>query len=288
MIATTRRAMLVAFMLCLSGCANYAAVSEFARRTADVSASVRTELVQLDAICRQQAETTIVVANSDDGPLDTCRNYQASVGRLSEVTLDVLDGYAEALAALANGKNFDVSPEIATIGKQLGSLKSRDGKSIIDPAEAGALAKIADVLADIATTTRREQAIRRLVDERPRLVVAGRILRSYFIADADAPAGRADSPYSNLAGIVSDSLDSTDRLLRLPQLRSAEPIRTVELQRALRARRTELAARTGNAAEVPVALANAIDAWLAALDDFSPDRSAGLRTQAAQPGTDGP
>jgi hypothetical protein len=97
------------------GSANFKAVSQFAQQTANVQDVVRTEFVQLDALCKEQAELDIVVTNvPDDSPLKTCQNYKAAQGRLAVVTLDVLNDYAKAFGGLADNKAFDLTSDIET------------------------------------------------------------------------------------------------------------------------------------------------------------------------------
>src|SRR5450631_1315877 len=104
---------LTVLVFLLSGCADFKAVSEFAQQTTKVTGTVRAEFAQLDAICRDQAELTIVVNNiQDDGPLKTCDDYEASQGRLATVTLDVLENYAKTLAKLADDNAYDATADI--------------------------------------------------------------------------------------------------------------------------------------------------------------------------------
>lgn len=255
----------------LAGCANFRAVSEFAQQTSKVTGVVRAEFVQLDVLCKEQAELSIVINDiKDEQPLKTCQAYRATQGRLAVVTLDVLDGYAQALGALADKRNFDLSADIDTLGGQVQSLRDGAGNPVVSPAEVTALTKIVEVLADIVTEARREAAVKRLVQEKPDLVVTGRILRSFFVVDPSAPPGRAKAPYTNLVGLAVDDLNSSERILRSKPFQAAEPIRTVELLRGMRSRKAQLEMRSGSSAEkVPVAIVAAIDAWLHALDEFS-------------------
>lgn len=256
-----------------SGCANFKAVSEFAQQTTRVTGVVRAEFVEIDTICRDQAELTIVVNDlPDEGPLQSCRSYKATQGSLATVTLDVLDDYAKVLAGLADDKTFDLSSDIDTVGSKAKALKDRSGNALVSSAEATALTRIVEILAGIATERRRKAAVQRLVDEKPNLAITGKILRSFFVRDPNAPPGRAQAPYTNLVGLTSDALVSSERMLGSKAFRTAEPLRSVELSRALRARKAQLEARTGTAPDkVPVAIASAIDAWLAALETFSAD-----------------
>jgi hypothetical protein len=262
---------LVLLTAALSGCANFRAVSEFAQQTSKVTGVVRAEFVQLDSLCKEQAELTIVVNNiTDDQPLKTCQAYKATQGRLAVVTLDVLDDYAKALLALADDKAFDLTSDIDTVGSKVKALKDGAGNALVSSAEVTALTKIVEVLADIVTEAKREAAVKRLVQERTNLQTTGRILRSFFVADPTAPPGRAKAPYTNLVALSSDSLNSSERVLKSKPFQAAEPIRTVELLRGLQGRKAQLQARTGTAAgKVPVSIVAAIDAWLLALDEFS-------------------
>jgi hypothetical protein len=257
----------------LGGCANFHAVSDFSQRTTQVTSVVRSEFTQLDAICRDQAELTIVVNNlKDEGPLEACKSYRDSQGRLAAVTLDVLDDYARALAALADDSSFDISSDIDGLGGQIQGLHDASGKSLVNAAEVGALTKLVSIIADVATQHQRKAAVERLVAEKQDLQTTGRILRSFFVRDPAAPPSRAEAPYTNLVALTADSLRFSTSTLSTPQFRSAEPLRSVELLRASQSRRKQLEARQGTTADkVPAIMAAAIDAWLAALDTFERD-----------------
>jgi hypothetical protein len=257
----------------LSGCANFRAVSEFSQRTTQVTSVVRSEFSQLDALCRDQAELTIVVNNiKDDGPLVSCKSYRDAQGRLAAVTLDVLDDYARALAGLANDSSFDISSDIEALGGKIQGLQDASGKSLVNATEVGALTKLVSIIADVATQAQRKAAVERLASEKQDLQVTGRILRSFFVRDPAAPPGRAQAPYTNLVALTADSLRSSTSTLAAPQFQKAEPIRSVELLRASEARRKDLDAREGTTPDkVPAIVVAAIDAWLAALDTFERD-----------------
>ena len=256
----------------LGGCANFRAVSEFAQQTAKVTAVVRVEVQQLDSICVEQAELTIVLnGGGDEGPLKACGESRQAQGRLAGVTLDVLDEFARVLNGLADDSAFDLDSDIDNVGAKLQSLRDRAGNSIVSDAEVTAIVKVAQLIADIATQAKREAAVRRLVQEKQYLATLGRILRSYFAADPQAPPGRAKPAYVNLVALNSDALALSEAMLGSGAFKRAEPIRTVEHLRGLRARKAELQARSGPTAPVPVAIVEAHDAWQAALDAFSED-----------------
>lgn len=264
---------LVLILSTLTGCANFKAASEFAKQTSLVTGVVRDEFGQLDAMCRHQAELTIVVNNiTDDGPLKSCLEYQAAQGRLAVVTLDVLDDYANALAGLANNNEFELKSDIDAVGAKVKGLQDGDGRALVSTSEVTVLTSLVATLADVATEGKRESAVRRLIAEKANLQATGLILRSFFVADPQAPPGRVKAPYFNMVGLAGDSLASTEQMLASKPFQSAEPIRTVELLRTLRVRKARLAERTGGGAgKVPLAIAAAIDAWLEALDRFSAD-----------------
>ena len=260
-------------VLALGGCANFKAVSEFAQQTTKVTSIVKTEFADLDLLCREQAELTIVVNNiADDGPLKTCASYKASQGRLASVTVDVLDNYGRALLALADNRNFDLSSNIDSLGGKVQALKDGAGNSLVSATEVAALTKVVQLIADIVTEAKREAAIKRMVQEKDSLATTGRILKSYFVQNPQAPPARARPPYVNQAGLISDSFAGTERKLKSGAFQTAEPIRTVELLRASRGRQNVLAKRTASGPEsVPGSVAAAIDAWLLALDRFTDD-----------------
>lgn len=260
-------------LLGLGGCANFKAVSEFAQQTTNVTSVVRSEFTGLDAVCREQAEVTIIVNNvEDEGPLKTCAGHRASQGRLASVTIDVLDNYGRALRALADNTNFDLGSDIESLGAKVQSVKDSAGNSLVSATEVTALTKVVQLIASLVTEAKREAAVRRMVEEKENLAITGRILRSYFIKDPQAPPGRSKAPYVNQVTLITESFVATDKKLKSDQFQRAEPIRTVELLRASRGRQAELARRTAQAPDsVPASVASAIDAWLEALDKFSED-----------------
>jgi len=261
------------FLAILGGCANFQAVSDFSRSTTQMTSVVRSEFANLDALCVDQAELTIVVNDvRDEGPLKACRSYRDAQGRLAALTLDVLDDYAKALAGLANDSTFDISSDVESLGRQLQRLQDASGRSLVNSAEVGALTTLTTIIADVGTQAQRKAAVERLAGEKNDLATSGRILRSFFVRDPAAPPGRAEAPYTNLVALTADSLRFSTSTLMSPQFRKAEPLRSLELVRASESRGKQLDARQGaSAASVPARIAATIDAWLAALDTFERD-----------------
>jgi hypothetical protein len=256
----------VLLSLALGACANFDAVSGFASETSQLTRAAKNEFTQLDTLCTRQAEI-VIVANriADDGPLKDCRGHKAAHGRLADTTVAVLDDFAKALAALAQNRSFDLSKDVKAVGKQLAALKDKDGQPLVGKRETTALVRIAEVLAGVAASREREAAVRRLAEEKDNLAICAAVLRSYFVAPAGASAR---APHANLVALAGAQVDSTQRLLRGPALRGAEPIRSYELERELEAHRRAIARRAGPGGVAP-AMAAAIDAWLLALDRFA-------------------
>ncbi len=267
------RILTLIFAALLSGCADFKAVSVFATQTTKMTTAVKSEFTQLEALCTEQAGLVLIVNNiTDDRPLNDCEQYKKAQGQLAAVTVDVLDGYAKALAGLADDKPFDLSSDIKGVGGKLQALKDSDGKALLSAKEAGALTKIADVLVDVLASAKREEAIRRMVDESPDLAITGNLLKSFFVRSPSAPDSAAKTPYTNLVNLLSSSVTSTQIILSNDAMRKAEPIRTAELLREVRTRRQFLEKRDVNKADaVPTRIAAAIDAWLGALEKFSTD-----------------
>lgn len=276
---TGARLLLAGAFALLSGCANYQAASTFAAQTGALTSVVRTEMTQLDALCTWQGELEIVTANrNDEAPLDTCRQYQAAQGRLADATLAVLDGYATALAGVADDRAFDLAPDLEGIGAKVQGLTDRNGQPLVSAQEVGALTKLAELLVHIATEKRRQQAVEEMVRQVPNLRTSGQLLKSYFVASGEVPRGRAQPPYRNFAELLKQRHGQSLMLLNGPALRAAEPIRTAELRRDLRRQEPLLAARAGSAGSaggadpaVPRSIADALDAWQQALDSFASD-----------------
>ncbi len=268
-----RNVVLIAVVAILSGCANFRAVSEFGKQTTTMTAVVKDELDEMDALCVRQAELAIVVNNlPNDGPLDQCLRSRRAQGEFANLTIVVLDGYADKLIALGDDKPFDVSPEVKTVGTRVRSLKDRSGDTVIHTREADALTGVAGVIANVLSTSRRKDAIEEMQAVTPDLYVVGTSLRSFFVAPADAAKNAPRSPYANLVAVISASGSSTQAVVDNRQMRLAEPIRTAELSREMRARQKQLARRSAVGADsIPGKVVAAIDAWLAALQEFSTD-----------------
>ena len=266
-----RLGVLVAAAL-LSGCASYKAVSQFSGETTSMTGVVKTEFAQLDSLCVDQAELVIVVNNlPDDRPLAVCEQYRRTQGRFASLTVDVLDGYADALAALADDKPFDVTGDMRSVGGKVKALKDRGGNAVVSTRDADALTRISDLLVEALASAKREDAVRRMLQATPDLVVLGNGLKSFFV-QAPGPASATRPPYANFVMVVSTSTASTQSVLQNAAMRKAEPIRTAELLRELRTRQAALDKRDANSVgSVPVRIGAVIDAWLAAVDRFATD-----------------
>lgn len=257
----------------LYGCANYRVVSAFGGETSKMTTVVRSEFDQLEALCVHQAELVIVVNNiKGDAPLDQCQRTKRAQSQYAALTVDVLDGYADSLGALADDKPFDVSPELRAVGSKVRALKDGTGSTVLSAKEADALTGVADLLVNALATVKRDEAVRRMVAATPDLTVIGKSLKSFFVQAADAPANAPKAPYANFIGVIASSSNSTQLLLDSTPMRKAEPIRTAELSRELRTRQKLLARRGPDGSDsVPAKVVAVIDAWLAALQKFSTD-----------------
>lgn len=253
----------VALIAGLSACANYRAAGEFGARTEEMTHVVRQEIAQVDALCAGQAELNVVLSNdASESALKDCAAYSAAQGRFAAVTIDVLDNYAQALKAIADGKRFDLDPDLNNLSARVAGLKDAGGRPLAGGPEVAALSQVVKVLADLVTTRQRDKAVRRLADETPSLKATGDILRRYF----EGPA----APYRNIVGMIGDTATSNETLLKQDKIRQAEPVRTAELLRATRGERAMIAARNSDAPDgVRARVVAAVDAWQVALQSFS-------------------
>ena len=267
-----RNVVLIVVVAIVSGCANFHAVSAFGRETTTMTAVVKDELDRLDALCMRQAELAIVVSNlPTDGPLDQCRRSRRAQGEFAALTVVVLDGYADKLMALGDDQPFDVSPEVRSVGARVRSLKDKSGDRVISTQEANALTGVAGVIANVLGASKRKDAVEEMQSVTPDLRVVGTSLRSFFVAPVGAGTA-TKAPYANLVDVISASGSSTQLVVDNPRMRQAEPIRTAELSREMRARQKQLARRSATGSEsIPGQVVAAIDAWLAALQEFSTD-----------------
>ncbi len=262
-----------------SGCANYHAVSDFAAATSDMTGVVKSEFVELDTLCVQQVETVIVVNNlGTDRALDQCDRYQRSQARFAAVTVDVLDRYASALTGLANDKTFDLSPDIKAVGSKARAFKATSFSPPISDAEVTAVTRIADLLVTVLAAEKRDDAVKQMLAAAPDLEVMGRSLKTFFVGSPTVP--NIKPAYANFVDLITASTTSTLAALDSKPMRKAEPIRTAELARDLRARQRLLDRRAPSAPDsVPIKIAADIDAWLAALDRFEVD---GMKADARE------
>lgn len=247
----------------LSACANYRAAGDFGARTEEMTHVVRQEIRQVDALCTGQAELNVVLSNDPtESALKDCAAYSAAQGRFAAVTIDVLDNYAQALKAIADGKRFDLDPDLNNLSAKVAGLKDAGGRPLAAGPEVAALSQVVKVLADLVTTRQRDKAVHRLVEETPNLKATGDILRRYF----EGPA----APYRNVVGMIGDTAKTNETLLKQDKIRQAEPIRTVELLRATRDERAMIAARNSDTPDgVRAKVVAAIDSWQIALQSFS-------------------
>lgn len=263
----------IALAAVLAGCANLKVVSDFANETIKLTGTVSAEFAQLESLCVTQANLSIAILgieeDSPDSPLKGCTSYSATQGRLAEVTVETLEAYGRTLTALAENKSFDLGPELKATSSKLAGLRDKQGHTLLDEKQLGALTKVLILLADISTQSMREEAIKRLIAEEPNVVISAQLLRSFFALPASSPAG-IKTPYDNLVALSSDALRSYEVLLKSEAVRKAEPIRARELYLGMNSTRLLLKQRqTGADDSVAKKIVNAIDAWIAAADAFA-------------------
>lgn len=260
-----------------AGCANYRAVGEFAGETTKMTAVVDREFVVLNTLCVEQSTTQLDLAgDAGDSLLRDCATLERDQKAFAKVTVDVLDDYAGALLSLVDDKPFDLSPQLQSVGTKVADLETRNGAALVSADRASAVTRVAAVLAYQIEKLARDDAIKQLIAVTPDVRRMGETLRAFFVP---APGTTQTPPYANYVGLMADRNTSAQRFVANPRMRQAEPIRTTELMRSLKARRVVIDkrdVRTGGA--VPTSVAAAIDAWLAALDRFQAD---GLKPGAA-------
>lgn len=256
----------VAAGVLMMGCVNYGAVSEFADQTSKVTGVVRSELTQLDGLCKEQAELTIVVNHiEDDGPLNQCKSFKQAQDRLQGVTIDVLDSYTQALRSLADGTQFKLDSNIDDVAHKVKSLQDKSGAPMADANVVTALTQITEALANAFEESRRESAVKRLIAEKPNLITAGQVLRTYFGGEQEKV-----TPYLSQVGLISDQTASVQKTLSRKSFQDAEPIRSFELLRSTKSLDERVAIRSkATEGNVRVAVVAALDAWLKSLDHFT-------------------
>ncbi len=267
------RVMVPLVAVLVSGCANYRAVSAFGGDTTSMTTVVKSEFDQIETLCVRQAELAIVVSNiGNDGPIDQCARNRRAQGLFAALTVEVLDGYAQGLSALADDQPFDLSPDVKSVGGKVRALKDNAGNALVSTREADALSSVATILVDVLASAKRDEAVRQMVAATPDLTIVGQSLRAFFVQAPGAPSNAPKAPYTNLVAVISSSASSTQPILESTPMRKAEPIRTAELLRELRTRQKLLARRAPDAPNsVPASVVAAIDAWLVALQKFSTD-----------------
>jgi hypothetical protein len=267
-VSWLRWLVLVSIAACMAGCANTKAVAEFGKQTARMTDVVKKEFGALETICTKRAELAINVANRDDDlPLKDCRDFKQAQGNLGKYTADVLDELGKALAGLADDKNFDLSSDISGVGKAVGALKDKSGTALVKPAVVDAFTKVIDLIADLATSRMRQDAVKRVVQTTDSMKTLGDLLKAYFVPVANSPIAGQKPPYQNWVEIGDIHLQGTDSLLS-GALARQEPIRSKELRGEVKALKTQLAERTQAQGKVPAKIADAIDTWKLAVDIF--------------------
>ena len=266
------RCLLAVLAACLTGCANYRVVTDFAQGTKQVASPVREELAFITATCVQQAGLRSgFEADPDFKRIDECRGTDQLLQALQRETVDVMDLYASALLALVDDKSFDLSADIQATTSKLAAIKTKGGSSPISEAQAGALAKILSLIADALLQREREKGIKILVDASPQLAGVGRSLSTFF----KSPAG-TDAPYAKLVKLTEAEAGAVNAALKSQFIVNAEPIRSAELRLEQWKVNRALKERTqAPPSDVGSLMAQAIDAWVASIPMF--------REQALEP-----
>lgn len=251
--------------LLLSGCANFAAVSEFGSGTVKLTKAVRGELQQVSKMCLEQAEIRIVVTGSPtDQPLEDCKRKEAALVEFQKVTLDTLELYGTTLGAMAEDKAFDLSNSISATGDKLAKLKDKDGAKVLNEAKVGAVAKVISLLADVVVQRKREEGIRRLVAVGPDLQASGEVLREFFDGKTLG--------YGALLQEINTLSDQSLNRVTSPLARNAEPFRSKELERQITRSQGAIKKRQGLAdSSVPGQLLKSLNAWIEAIPEFQRD-----------------
>lgn len=255
--------LLIVLSVGLGGCANFKVVGDFARATQQVTTPVREEMTFMTTTCVQQAGLRSgFELDAEFKRIAECHGTDQVLQELQRETIDVMDLYASALLALADGKKLDLSADIEATTAKLAAIKTRSGSSPVTESQAGALGKILSLIADAWLQKEREKGIRMLVDASPELGGVGRTLNTFF----KAPPG-AEAPYARLvrqsqaeAGAVSAALRS-DFVLR------ADPIRAAELRLEQWKVHRSLAQRAGPSG-VGDQMSRALEAWVESIPVF--------------------
>lgn len=253
--------------LALGGCTNFQVVSEFAQATKQVTAPVREEMGFITATCVQQAALRGGFEFESEDPFKrvvACQGTDKVLQGLQRETVAVMDLYANALLALADNKNLDLSADIDATTKKLTKIQS-GAQSAVSAAQAAALSKILALIGDVLLTRERDQGIRRLVDASPDLAQVGRTLNRFF----KPPEGGGGSPYDALIALTQAEAAAVERTLQSNLVAKADPLRAAErrfdqwkVMQALHDRAQPGPKNPGTL------LAQAIDAWIDSMPVF--------------------
>ncbi|WP_457325491.1 hypothetical protein [Roseateles sp. P5_E11] len=268
------RAIAALAVLALAGCANYKAITNFAGETTKMTGAVRQEIQQVAKLCNDAADVRVLLSESTPtGDVEGAKALKKSCGltgdatvAFQEVTVDTLELYAKTLLAMVDDKQFEVRSSIQGTAKKLSALKDKDGASIVNPKKVTAVASVLSLLADVLVKAEREDGIRRLVAAGPDLVANARVLRSFFVDEAQQ--SNYDGWLTTTARVTRGSEISVG--MGKP-MAVAEPIRTAELRRQIGVTSKAIdsrLAKAGKAGDVPTKIVAAIDAWIVSVPVF--------------------
>jgi hypothetical protein len=256
--------LLIALSAGIGGCANFQVVSEFAQATRQVTAPVRDEMTFITTTCMQEAGLRSgFELDPEFKRIVECRGTDQKLQALQRETIDVMDLYASALLALADGKKLDLSSDIDATTKKLAAIKTKGGSSPISEVQAGALSKIVSLIADAWVQKEREKGIRMLVDSSPELAGVGKTLSSFF----RAPPG-AEAPYAKLVKLTRAEANAVNAALVSDFITKTDPIRAAELRMEQWKVNQALADRSTDGLGIADLMAQALDDWVESVPHF--------------------
>lgn len=256
----------------LSGCANLGAVKDFAASTQDMTNTLRTEMQQVSKLCEGPADMRVLLDEAQgrqDAPGGMGKRLKAACAGLGKestalqtLTVEALQAYGAALAAVADDKRFDVRASIEATGKKVASLPAPEGGSLVDKAKVGAVTRLLALVGDALARQQREDALRQLLGAEDSLLGVGQAMRGYFVPTATSGASAYQNVVATAQGLRADLLTDLDAF------KEKEPIRVAELRRSLPPDKafTERDARQCGA--LPGRMAVLIDRWLALVPVF--------------------
>jgi hypothetical protein len=179
------RLFFLALLLCVAGCANFAAVKGYAEQTTKLTASFRPMLAGSVSECEGRYRRKALYTNSQYN----FEQVQQEAGRLCspiktankviEPLNTLLGTYAETLLALSDNALPSYKGQIVGLSNSLASFKQEDGTPAINAQQLGAITSLAEFVSRAATQRIQANALREALDHHASIKIISEVLKDY-------------------------------------------------------------------------------------------------------------